>query len=117
MELDDFERALRKRWPDAILSRPIPVSDNEWSGGVQWSLGLVPDPSSRSAGLWLDAQLNRDGQATALKGHPALIADYTLWLRHWQRGASLVVLSDSEGTLLELTATSTPAEVVAHIAG
>jgi hypothetical protein len=117
MELNSFEKALRERWPDAIVERPAQSTRNKWSGGVEWALGLAPDAKTRSvAGRWLDACLSRDGQATALKGDPALVAEYSVWLRHWQPDAPLVVLSDAGGTLLELTDTTTPDEVEAHLA-
>jgi hypothetical protein len=64
MELNSFEKALRERWPDAIVERPAQSTRNKWSGGVEWTLRLAPDAKTRSvAGRWLDACLSRDGQA------------------------------------------------------
>ena len=69
-----FAEALASRWPEADVEvHADPVYPTR---SVTWTIARGQPPDR-----WLDGSLDQAGQASYLRGHPELVADYALWLR------------------------------------
>jgi hypothetical protein len=103
VDRDVFVAALAERWPEADVT----VSDRpEDAIPVRWYLRPP---------RWLDGRFEQAGQAVHLEGDPQLVADHAVWFRGLDPDQPLVFVSDADGELLPLVATTTPKEVLDFI--
>lgn len=101
IELETFAAALAARWPHAMINRDATHA----SRAINWELNL-------GGSAWLDASLDRDGQATHFRGDPELIADYVLWFRAEHPEPELVLIHDADGDLHDISTNTTRDEVL-----
>ena len=108
VDLASFAGALPSPWPQADVD--IPAGAVNPTRAVTWTIA-----SAHSPDRWLGGSLDQAGQASYLRGHPELVADYALWLRVAGPTPRLVLVSDANGALLPLLPATTAQEVIEFV--